>query len=43
MRYMLDKIDLHSNKDEIKKIAAEIVKILKEDEKLDDSEKILTI
>lgn len=43
MNYMLDKINLLDNKDEIIKIADKIVKILKEDEALNDSEKIMTI
>lgn len=43
MNYMMDKINLHSNKDEIIKVADEIVRILKEDENLDDSEKLMTI
>ena len=34
---MMDKINLHENKDEIIKVAMEIVNMLKDDEKLDDS------
>ena len=40
---MMDKINLHENKDEIIKVAMEIVNMLKDDEKLDDSEKLMTI
>lgn len=40
---MMDKINLHENKDEIIKIADKIVKLLEEDENLDDSEKLMTI
>lgn len=40
---MMDKINLHKNKDEIIKVASEIVKMLKDDDKLDDSEKLMTI
>ena len=43
MNYMLDKINLLENKDEIIKVANEIVKMLKEDSFLNDSEKIMTI
>ncbi len=43
MNYMLDKINLLDNKDEIIKVADKIVKILKEDKELNDSEKIMTI
>ena len=43
MNYMMDKINLHVNKDEIIKIADKIVKLLEEDENLDDSEKLMTI
>lgn len=43
MNYMMDKINLHENKDEIIKIADKIVKLLEEDENLDDSEKLMTI
>lgn len=40
---MMDKINLHENKDEIIKVADKIVKLLEEDENLDDSEKLMTI
>ena len=40
---MMDKINLHENKDEIIKVAEKIVKLLEEDENLDDSEKLMTI
>lgn len=43
MNYMMDKINLHENKDEIIKVADKIVKLLEEDENLDDSEKLMTI
>lgn len=43
MNYMLDKINLLDNKDEIINAANDIVKLLKEDKKLNDSEKIMTI
>lgn len=43
MNYMMDKINLHKNKDEIIKVANEIVNLLKSDEKLDSSEKLMTI
>ncbi len=43
MNYMMDKINLHKNKDEIIKIAEEIVRLLEDDEKLDNSEKLMTI
>lgn len=43
MNYMLDKINLLDNKDEIKLVAEKIVNLLKEDSKLDDSEKLMTI
>ena len=40
---MMDKINLHKNKDEIIKIAEEIVRLLEDDEKLVNSEKLMTI
>ena len=43
MDYMMDKINLHSNKDEIVNMANKVVKMIKEDKKLDDSEKIMTM
>lgn len=43
MNYMLDKINLLENKDEIINAANEIVRVLKENKSLNDSEKIMTI
>ena len=43
MRYMLDKIEVHDNKEEIIKTANEIIKFLKENNNLNDSEKLMTI
>lgn len=43
MNYMLDKINVLENKDAILKGAEEIVKNLLENEKLDKSEKLMTI
>lgn len=43
MNYMMDKIVLHKNKEEIIKVADELIKVLMDDEKLDNSEKIMTI
>lgn len=43
MNYMLDKINLLENKDEIINTAKEIVKSLEENRNLDDSEKLMTI
>ena len=43
MNYMMDKIVLHKNKEEIMKVADELIKVLMDDEKLDNSEKIMTI
>lgn len=43
MNYMLDKINLLENKDEIINGANEIVKKLEENKNLDDSEKLMTI
>lgn len=43
MNYMLDKINLLENKDSIIKSADKIVEMLKSDEKLDDSEKLMAI
>ena len=40
---MLDKINLLSNKYEIINVASQIVKLLKEDNNLNNSEKIMTI
>ena len=43
MNYMLDKINLLENKDEIINTAKELVKKLEENKNLDDSEKLMTI
>ena len=43
MNYMLDKINLLENKDEIINKADEIVELLESDNNLDDSEKLMTI
>ncbi len=43
MNYMMDKIVLHKNKEEIIKVADELIKVLMDDEKLDNSEKLMTI
>ena len=43
MNYMMDKIVLHQNKEEIMKVADELIKVLMDDEKLDNSEKLMTI
>ena len=43
MNYMMDKIVLHKNKKEIMKVADELIKVLMDDEKLDNSEKLMTI
>ena len=43
MNYMLDKINLLENKDCIITVAEKIVEMLKNDENLDDSEKLMTI
>ena len=43
MNYMLDKIKLLENKDNIINTANDIVKLLKEHKGLNDSEKIMTI
>lgn len=43
MDYMLDKINLLDNKDNIINTANEIVKLLKNNKKLNDSEKLMTI
>ena len=43
MNYMLDKINLLENKDNIIEVAEKIVEMLKNDENLDDSEKLMTI
>lgn len=43
MNYMMDKINLLENKDAIIEGAEEIVKLLLNNKKLDDSEKLMTI
>ena len=43
MDYMLDKINLLENKDNIINTAYEIVKSLEENKNLNDSEKLMTI
>lgn len=43
MNYMLDKINLLDNKDEIINFADKIVELLKTNDNLDDSEKLMTI
>ncbi len=43
MNYMLDKINLLENKDEIINTAKEIVEKLEKNKNLDDSEKLMTI
>lgn len=43
MNYMLDKINLLENKDEIIKVADEIFNLLISDKNLNDSEKLMTI
>ena len=43
MNYMLDKLNLLENKDNIIAVAEKIVEMLKKDENLDDSEKLMTI
>lgn len=43
MNYMLDKINLLDNKEEIINSADKIVSMLKGNEKLDDSEKLMVI
>ena len=40
---MMDKIILHKNKEEIMKVADELIKVLMDDKKLDNSEKLMTI
>jgi len=43
MNYMLDKINLLENKDEIIKVADKIFNLLISDKNLNDSEKLMTI
>ena len=42
MNYMMDKINLHPNKEKKIEKANQIIEILKECDELDDSEKIMT-
>lgn len=43
MKYMMDKINVYENKEAIIKRAEKIVEELKNDSKLNDSEKLMTI
>ena len=43
MKYMMDKINVYENKEAIIKRAEKIVEELKNDPKLNDSEKLMTI
>ena len=43
MNYMLDKINLLENKDNIIKTANEVYKLIKDNKNLNDSEKLMTI
>lgn len=43
MKYMMDKINLHPNKENIIEKANEIIKLLMESSELDNSEKIMVI
>ena len=43
MKYMLDKIEVHHKKEEIIKTSNEILNLLKENNNLDNSEKLMTI
>ena len=43
MKYMLEKIDVYPKKDEIKKTSDLILKLLKENNNLNNSEKLMTI
>ena len=43
MDYMLDKIKVHPKGDEIIKVAYDIVREIEENDKFDDSEKLLVI
>lgn len=43
MKYMLDKIEVYPKKDEIIKVSNMILKLLKENSNLNDSEKLMTI
>lgn len=43
MKYMMEKIEVYPKKEEIIKVSNEILKLLKENGNLDDSEKLMTI
>lgn len=43
MNYMLDKINTYENGEKIKEMASKIVKLLKDCENLNDSERLMTI
>lgn len=43
MNYMLDKINTYENGEKIKEMASKIVKLLKNCENLNDSERLMTI
>ncbi len=43
MKYMMEKIEVYPKKEEIIKVSNEILKLLKENDILDDSEKLMTI
>ena len=43
MKYMMDKIEVYPKKEEIKKVSNMILKLLKENNELNDSEKLMTI
>lgn len=43
MKYMMEKIEVYPNKEEIIKTSNEILKLLKDNKNLDDSEKLMTI
>ena len=43
MKYMLDKVEVHENKEEIIKTSNAIIKCLKDNKKLNASEMLMTI
>lgn len=43
MKYMLEKIEVHEKKEEILKTSNEILKLLKENKNLNESEMLMTI
>ena len=43
MKYMMEKIEVHKNKNEIIKVSNAILKLLKDNKNLDNSEKLMTI